>query len=90
MTTKSEIIDAVASALGQPKGTTKDIVDGAFGYVANALVAGEKVQIAGLGVFEVKATAARLGRNPATGEPVNIPAGKKISFKPAADLKAKL
>lgn len=90
MTTKSDVIDAVSAITGQTKSATKDIVDAAFNHVAEALASGNKVQIAGLGIFDVKATKARTGRNPATGEPVNIAAGRKITFKPAADLKAKL
>lgn len=90
MTTKSDVIDAVAAQTGQTKTITKDIVDAAFAHVAEALATGNKVQIAGLGVFDVKDTKARTGRNPRTGEAVSIAAGRKISFKPSADLKAAL
>lgn len=90
MTTKSDIIEAVSAATGQTKTATKEIVDSAFATLAAALVQGDKVQIAGLGTFAVKDTAARVGRNPASGAAVEIPAGKKISFKPASDLKASL
>lgn len=90
MTTKSDIIEAVSAATGHTKSATKEIVDSAFAKIGDALVRGDKVQIAGLGTFAVKDTAARVGRNPATGAAVDIPAGKKLTFKPASDLKASL
>lgn len=90
MTTKSDIVAAVAASLGKPQSLTKDFVDASIDAIATALVAGEKVQIAGLGVFEVKATKARTGRNPQTGQPVPIAAGKKLAFKAASDLKGRL
>ena len=51
---------------------------------------GNKVRIAGLGVFQVKKRAARKGRNPANGEPIKIKATKRVGFAVARDLKAKL
>lgn len=89
MTTKSDIIAAVASGTGNTQATTKTIIDAAVDTIAAALVAGEKVQIAGLGTFTVKPTEARTARNPRDGSPVEIEAGFKISFKTASDLKAK-
>lgn len=90
MTTKSDLIEAVASSTGSTKSTTKEIVDATINHIASSLLQGDKIQIAGLGTFAVKDTAARAARNPRTGETVNLPAGRKITFKPAADLKAKL
>jgi DNA-binding protein HU-beta len=48
---------------------------------------GTKIRIPGLGIFQVSARAARIGRNPATGEPIQIKASKKIAFRPAKELK---
>jgi len=48
---------------------------------------GTKIRIPGLGIFQVSARAARMGRNPATGEPIQIKASKKIAFRPAKELK---
>jgi len=51
------------------------------------LVKGSKVRIVGLGIFQVKRRQARMGRNPRTGEPVRIKASKKVTFRPAKELK---
>jgi DNA-binding protein HU-beta len=48
---------------------------------------GSKIRIPGLGIFQVSSRAARMGRNPATGEPIQIKASKKIAFRPAKELK---
>ncbi len=90
MTTKNELAAQVASRAGMTKADAAAAVNSMVDAIADTLVNGEKVQIAGLGVFTVKATAARQARNPRTGETVNIAAGRKISFKPGADLKARL
>ena len=54
---------------------------------AEYLTRGTKVRINGLGIFQVRTRAARLGRNPATGEQIQIKASKKIAFRPAKELK---
>ncbi len=54
---------------------------------AEYLTKGTKVRINGLGIFQVRTRAARLGRNPATGEQIQIKASKKIAFRPAKELK---
>ena len=54
---------------------------------AEHLTKGTKIRINGLGIFQVRSRAARLGRNPATGEQIQIKAGKKIAFRPAKELK---
>ena len=54
---------------------------------AEHLQQGSKIRIPGLGIFQVSARAARAGRNPATGEPIQIKASKKIAFRPAKELK---
>ena len=48
---------------------------------------GSKIRMTGLGIFQVRARAARMGRNPATGEQIRIKASKKIAFRPAKELK---
>ena len=48
---------------------------------------GERVKMAGLGIFQVRHRKARMGRNPATGEPITIKASKKVAFRAAKDLK---
>lgn len=88
MTTKSDLIARVATSLGVTQASVKAVVDALINSIGLDLAGGQKVQIAGLGTFEKKATAARVGRNPRTGEPVSIPAGSKLAFKASSELKA--
>jgi len=55
--------------------------------ITQHLKKGERVKIAGLGIFVVRNRAARVGRNPATGEPIQIKAGKKVAFRATKALK---
>jgi len=57
------------------------------GMITKHLKKGERVRIAGLGILQVRSRAARMGRNPATGEAIKIKAGKKVAFRAAKDLK---
>ena len=63
------------------------IINGVFAQVVDHLKAGERVRIGGLGIIEVKDRPARMGRNPATGEAIQIKASKKIAFRAAKELK---
>jgi len=58
-----------------------------IGLITKHLKKGERVRIAGFGILQVKKRAARMGRNPATGEAIEIKAGKKVAFRPAKELK---
>lgn len=69
---------------------SREIVTGLLDGVVAAIASGQEVSLPGLGKFTVKDTAARSGRNPRTGEPMEIAAGKKVSFSPAKALKGKL
>ena len=60
-----------------------DMVD----RIAKHLTKGERVRIVGLGILQVRKRAARVGRNPATGEPIEIKASKKVAFRAAKELK---
>jgi DNA-binding protein HU-beta len=55
--------------------------------ITKHLKKGERVRISGLGILQVRKRAARMGRNPATGEPIKIKASKKVAFRAAKDLK---
>jgi len=57
------------------------------GKITKHLKKGERVRIAGLGILQVRKRAARMGRNPATGEAIKIKASKKVAFRAAKDLK---
>ena len=84
---KKELGDAVGVSFGGSKAMGSAAGDAVINAVTAALAKGEKVQIAGFGNFEVKNRPARTGRNPRTGEPVQIAASKAASFKVAKALK---
>jgi DNA-binding protein HU-beta len=89
---KAELVDAVQKSLG--KEATKRAAEEAVAAVLDAVVKGikkdKKVQIIGFGTFEVKKRAARIGRNPKTGESMKIAASKNVGFKASSTLKAGL
>jgi len=58
-----------------------------IGLITKHLKRGERVKIAGFGILQVRKRAARMGRNPATGEAIKIKASKKVAFRPSKDLK---
>lgn len=84
---KTELINAVAEATELSKKDAGKAVDAVFDTILNALKNGEKVQLIGFGNFEVRHRAARKGRNPQTGEEIEIPASKVPAFKPGKALK---
>ena len=63
------------------------ILEDLVGIITKHLKKGERVRIAGLGILQVRKRAARMGRNPATGEAIKIKASKKVAFRAAKDLK---
>ncbi|MBW0150488.1 HU family DNA-binding protein [Phenylobacterium sp.] len=84
----SDIIDRVAAADDKlTKAQAKQIVDGVFAAIRDAAISGEEVSLPGFGKFKVQNKPARTGRNPQTGEAVQIAASKKVSFQPAKALK---
>ncbi|BBK39380.1 DNA-binding protein [Allostella sp. ATCC 35155] len=70
-----------------PKKLAGAVLEDLVELVAEHLKNGDKVRITGLGILQVRSRPARTGRNPATGEPIEIKASKKIAFRPAKDLK---
>jgi DNA-binding protein HU-beta len=78
---------ALAERHDMPKKQADTILTDVFGGLVKHLKAGERIRIGGLGIIEVKNRAARMGRNPATGESIQIKASKKITFRPAKELK---
>ena len=87
MMTKANIIDAVATKTGLKKKDSEAAVNAAIEAVVAALKAGEKVQLIGFGTFDVKTRAARTGRNPRTGETLQIAASKNVGFSAGKALK---
>ena len=84
---KNELIAAVAEKTGLAKKDAEAAVKAVTETISAELVAGNKVQIVGFGTFEVSERAARQGRNPRTGESMEIAAAKAPKFKPGKTLK---
>ncbi len=84
---KSELIDAIAESADLPKAAAGRALDAVIENVSTALQNGEQVVLVGFGTFSVKDRAARTGRNPQTGEPIEIAAAKIPSFKAGKALK---
>ena len=82
-----ELAAALADANDLTKARAKAILDGLRDEIVTSLLAGKRVNIFGLGTFEVRPTKAKMGRNPKTGEKIAIPAGRKVVFKVAKGLK---
>ena len=78
---KAQLIDAVAKLADVPKNISSKLVDAFIDTVTGALASGDVVSLIGFGTFSVKERAARLGRNPKTGEEIQISAAKVPSFK---------
>ncbi len=70
-----------------PKRQANEMLTQVVEMIAKSLKKGEKIRLTGLGILQVRKRAARMGRNPQTGEPVKIKASKKIAFRAAKDLK---
>jgi DNA-binding protein HU-beta len=81
----------LAAALSEQHDLTKkqgqEMLEDLIGMITKHLKKGERVKIAGLGILQVRKRAARMGRNPATGEAIKIKASKKVAFRAAKDLK---
>jgi DNA-binding protein HU-beta len=84
---KAELEQQVAEEAGLNKAQARRAVDAVFNAITNSLSQGEEVRLTGFGNFRVTQTAARQGRNPRTGESINIPAGKRPAFSPGSRLK---
>ena len=84
---KAELINAVADKAGLSKKDTEAAINAAIDAIIASLKEGDKVQLVGFGAFEVKARAARIGRNPRTKEAIVIPASKQPVFKAGKSFK---
>lgn len=85
--TKSDIVDSVNAKIGFSKKDSVEIVDRVFESIKLVLERGECVKIAGFGKFEVKQKLSRRGRNPQTGEEIEITARKVLKFRPSQILR---
>ncbi len=84
---KTELIAAVAAKTGMSKKDADHAVNATLEAITEGLVKGEKVNVSGFGIFEVKTREARTGRNPRTKETIQIPAAKLPAFKASKTLK---
>jgi len=88
---KSELVDALSEATDKSKADAGDVIDALFdtsnGVIAKALKSGDRVQITGFGTFETKSRKARTGRNPRTGETIEIPPTRSPGFRAGKGLK---
>ena len=84
---KNDLSAAVAASTGTSKSDAASIIDSVFDTIAGALKSGDSVQLVGFGSFSVTDRAAREGRNPRTGETIQIAASKQPKFKAGKGLK---
>ncbi len=83
---KADLVELVARETGITKVHAEAAVDSIIGALKAALARGERIELRGFGVFEVKPRKRGIGRNPRTGEEVAIPAGKTTRFRPGKAL----
>lgn len=85
--TKASIIDEICQKIGLPKKDSTDIVELLFDTMKQTLERGENLKISGFGSFTVRQKKSRLGRNPQTGQAMEITARKVVTFKPSQVLR---
>jgi DNA-binding protein HU-beta len=88
--TKAELVDSITAKADLPKATAERVVSAIFDDIVAALKGGDKVHISGFGTFQVSDRKARTGRNPKTGEAIQISASRSAKFKPGKTLKDSL
>ena len=84
---KTELVDAIAETSGLSKADSQRALDSTLGAITQALAGEDSVVLVGFGTFSVSERAARTGRNPQTGEPIEIAASKLVKFKGGNKLK---
>ena len=83
---KSELIDKIANNSDMSKADSEKVLNSILSAITDAVAAGDKVSLIGFGTFSVSDRAARQGRNPQTGQSMQIPARKLVKFKAGAKL----
>jgi len=84
---KNDLVESVAKAAGLSKADAVKAVDSVLDQISSSLAKGDEVRLVGFGTFSVASRAASQGRNPRTGETINIPASKQPKFKAGKALK---
>lgn len=87
---KTELVNAIAAEAKLTKVEAKAALEATLAAITGALAKGDKVALIGFGTFAVNEKAARVGKNPATGAKINIPAKKVVKFKAGAELAGKV
>ena len=87
---RNELVDSVSSKTDMKKSEASKAVDAVFDAIADALKGGDEVRLVGFGTFSVASRAASEGRNPRTGEKIQIAASKQAKFKPGKGLRNSL
>ncbi len=87
---KTELVNAIAADAKLTKVQAKAALEATLAAITEALAKGDKVALIGFGTFAVNEKAARVGKNPATGAKINIPAKKVVKFKAGAELADKV
>ena len=85
--TLKHLAAALAESHDIPKKQSEAILNDMVALVTKHLKKGDRIRMPGLGILQVRKRAARMGRNPATGEAIKIKASKKVAFRPAKELK---
>ena len=88
--TKAQLADLLFDQIGLNKRESKDMIDAFFNLIANSLVNGDDVKVAGFGNFQIRTKAPRPGRNPRTGEEVPIAARRVVTFHASQKLKEQI
>lgn len=84
---KADLVEKVMEAADLKKPDAIEAVNALFDGIKDALIGGNRIELRGFGVFQVKDRKRGIGRNPKTGREVEIPPGKTIRFKPGKDLR---
>ena len=87
---RNELVDSVSGKTDMKKSDASKAVDAVFDAIADALKGGDEVRLVGFGTFSVASRAASEGRNPRTGEKIQIAASKQAKFKPGKGLRDSL
>ena len=88
--TKADLVDAIHEKIGFSKKEAADLVEMIFDSMKDTLSQGQKIKISGFGNFVVREKRSRMGRNPQTGESIEISARKVLTFRPSQVLRAEV
>jgi DNA-binding protein HU-beta len=85
--TLRQLAESLSESHEMPKKQVLSMLEDMVGAITKHLKRGARIRIGGLGILQVRKRPARMGRNPATGQPIKIPASKKVAFRAAKELK---